>query len=63
MSKPWKVVSQSPETVVLEREGQRKEIQRPQDKANQQIFMMLRPEELVDEATIQNFLTEGASEK
>lgn len=58
MSKPWKVVTQSPEVVVLEREGERKEIRRPQDKANQQVFIMLRPEELVDEATIQNFVAE-----
>ena len=58
MSKPWKIVSQTPEKIELERAGEHKEVPRPKDKANLAVFLALRPDELLDETTVDNFLIE-----
>jgi hypothetical protein len=58
MSKPWKVVNLSAEKIEIEREGERKELPRPSDKANLAVFLTIRPEEFLDEMTVDNFLTE-----
>jgi hypothetical protein len=58
MSKPWKVVNLTPEKIELERDGEHKELARPKDKANLAVFLAIRPEELLDETTVENFLTD-----
>jgi hypothetical protein len=58
MSKPWKVVQANGQRIDLERDGERKEIRPPKDKANLNVFLAIRPDELVDDATIENFLTD-----
>lgn len=62
MSKPWKVVNQTPEKIELEREGEHKDVPRPKDKANLAVFLALRPEELIDETTVNSFLIEKSEE-
>jgi hypothetical protein len=56
MSKPWKVIQANGQRIDLERDGEMKEIHPPKDKANLNVFLGIRPDELVDDATIENFL-------
>jgi hypothetical protein len=58
MSKPWKVVNLTHEKVEIEREGEHKELPRPNDKSNLAVFLALRPDELLDDTTVDNFLTD-----
>jgi len=56
MSKPWKAVLVNAQQIDLERDGERKEVRRPEDKANLAVFLKIRPDELVDDSTVENFL-------
>ncbi len=62
MSKPWKIVNQTPDKIELEREGESKQVPRPKDKANLAVFLALRPDELLDETTVNNFLVEDGKD-
>jgi|GEM_PF-4091941 len=58
MSKPWKIVESDEKGIILERDDERKEVPRPTDKANLAVFLALRPDELIDDSTVTNFLVE-----
>jgi hypothetical protein len=58
MKKPWTVVQVNAQRIDLERDGERKEIPRPKDKANLAVFLKIQIDEFVDDATIENFLTD-----
>lgn len=63
MSKPWKAVQANAQRIDLERDGERKEIYPPKDKANLSVFLAIRPDELVNDFTIENLLIDKAEEK
>jgi hypothetical protein len=58
MSKPWKIVESGEKQIVLERDGERRQIPRPTDKADLAVYLALRPDELISDSTVEIFLTE-----
>lgn len=62
MGKPWIAVQANAQRIDLERDGERKEIYPPKDKANLLVFLAIRPDELVGDSTIENFLIDKPEE-
>lgn len=52
----WKVISHSGQHMVLEFEGQRRDIPRPKDPEARKMFMSISPDQTIDDATIVHFL-------